>query len=243
MRKCLTIVRRELSSLFLSPVAYVTAVVFVAASAWTFLQAVETKVGSDDAIVLIEVVAILLWVPILVTVVCMRLLAEEKRSGTLETLMTAPVTETAVVLGKYISALLFVWLVLVPAMTSVHWLAYVSPGIEGVDHYSVAGGAVILGLVTACCVSVGLLASLLTRNQIVAAICCFAAICVPFFVKPLVAALPFVRDGVVEYVSLETHVMGFASGGLSLQVGVLYLSVTALMLFASIRILESRRWL
>jgi hypothetical protein len=42
---------------------------------------------------------------------------------------------------------------------------------------------------------------------------------------------------------LETHIMGFASGGLSLQVGVLYLSVTVLMLFASIRILESRRWL
>ncbi len=243
MRKALTIMKRELCSLFYSPVAYVTSVVFVAASAWTFLQAVETRAGSEDSVVLILLVSIFLWIPILVTVICMRLLAEEKRAGTLETLMTAPVTETAIILGKYASALLFVWLVLVPSVLTVYWLATVSPGIESIDPYAVVGGCVILGLITACCVSVGVLVSLLTRNQIVAAICCFAAICMPFFVKPLAVALPFVRDSVVEYVSLETHVVGFASGGLSLQVCVLYLSVTILMLFASIRIMESRRWL
>ena len=243
MRDCLTILRRELGSLFLSPVAYVTAVVFIAASAWTFLQAAEVKVGSDDSIVLILLVSILLWMPILVTVVCMRLFAEEKRSGTLEMLMTAPGSETAVILGKYASALLFVWLVLAPAVASLYWLAYVSPGLEQVDHFSVAGGCLVLALITACCVAMGLLVSLLTRNQIVAAICCFAAICIPFFAKPLAASVPIIRDGVVEYLSIEAHLVLFASGGLSLQVGVLYLSVVVLLLFASVRILESRRWL
>jgi ABC-2 type transport system permease protein len=243
MRKWFAVVKRELGALFFSPVAYVTATVFVAASAWTFLQAAEAKTGSDDSIVLILLVSILLWLPILITVVCMRLFAEEKRSGTLEMLMTAPVTELAAVLGKYVSALVFVWLVLVPSVGSVYWLAHVSPGLDDVDPGAVVGGCMILGLISACCISVGLLVSLLTRNQIVAAICCFAAICVPFFVKPLAASVPIIHDGIVEYLSLEAHIMAFASGGLSLQVSVLYLSVTVLMLFASVRILESRRWL
>ncbi len=243
MRNAFTIFRREFASLFLSPVAYVTASVFVAATGWTFLQAVKTKVGTDDSVVLILLVAILLWLPILVTVVCMRLFAEEKRSGTIEALMTAPVSEVAVVLGKYASALLFTWIVTAPAVGSVYWLARVSPGIEGVDHFAVAGGVIILALVTTCCVAIGLLASLLTRNQIVAAICCFAAICLPFFIKPLATATPFFRDSVVEYVSLEDHVTAFASGCIDLHVVVLYLSIAALMLFASIRVLESRRWL
>ena len=243
MRNGFTIFKREFSSLFLSPVAYVTASVFVAASGWTFLQAVKSKVGSDDSVALILLVAILLWLPILVMVVCMRLFAEEKRSGTIETLMTAPVSEVGVVLGKYASALLFTWIVVAPALSSVYWLARVSPGIEGVDHFAVAGGGIILALVTACCVAIGLLVSLLTRNQIVAAICCFVAICLPFFVKSLAVATPFFRDGVVEYISLEAHVIGFAAGYIDLHVVVLYLSVTVLMLFASIRVLESRRWL
>ncbi len=243
MRSTFTIFKREFAALFLSPVAYITAAVFVSATGWTFLQAVKTKSGSDEPVVLILLVAILLWLPILITVISMRLFAEEKRSGTIESLMTAPVSEIAVVSGKYLSALLFCWVATTPALASVYWLAKVSPGIESVDHYAIVGGSTILSLVIACCVAIGLFVSLLTRNQIVAAICCFTAICLPFFVKSLAGATPFLRDSVVEYVSLEAHVMGFAGGGIDLQVVVLYLSVILLMLFASVRILESRRWL
>ncbi len=243
MLKFLAIFKREFSSMFLSPVAYVTAVVFVAASAWTFIQAVQVNSGENESLVMIMMISVMIWVPILVTVVCMRLFAEEKRSGTLETLMTVAVSERCVVLGKYFSALLFVWLVLVPAVAVIYWLAYISPGIESVDHYGVAGGAVMFALVTICCVAIGLLVSLLTRNQIVAAICCFAAICTPFFLKSLVGTLPVFGDRVVEYISLETQLLGFSAGSLSLQVVVLYLSVAVLMLFTAVRILESRRWL
>jgi hypothetical protein len=86
------------------------------------------------------------------------------------------------------------------------------------------------------------LVSLLTRNQIIAAICCFAAICIPFFVKSVAVIMPFIGDRVIEYISVEDHLLSFTSGGLSLQVVVLYLSVSVLMLFSSVRVLESRRW-
>lgn len=243
MRKFLSIFKRELSSLFLSPVAYVTAVVFTAASSWTFIQAVETNVGEDESLVMLLMVSVMVWLPILITVVCMRLFAEEKRSGTLEALMTTAVSERCVVLGKYFSALLFVWVVVAPALASIYWLVYVSPGIESVDHYAFCGGCVLLGLVSVACVAIGLLVSLLTRNQIVAAISCFAAICVPFFIKSVAVALPVVGDEVISYISLESHLLDFASGNLSLQAVVLYLSVSVLMLFTSIRVLESRRWM
>jgi len=243
MRKFFAVFKREFSSMFLSPVAYVTAVVFVAASAWTFIKAVQINIGEDESLVMLLMVSVMIWVPILVTVVCMRLFAEEKRSGTLETLMTAAVSERCVVMGKYVSALLFVWLVLVPSVAGIYWLAYVSPGIGVVDHYGVVGGCILLGLVTICCVAIGLLVSLLTRNQIVAAICCFAAICVPFFMKSMVGTIPVFGDSVVEYISLEVQLLAFSTGSLSLQVVVLYLSVAVLMLFTSVRVLESRRWL
>ena len=243
MRKFFSIFKRELSSLFLSPVAYVTAVVFTAASSWTFIQAVERRIGEDESLVMLLMVSIIVWIPILITVVCMRLFAEEKRSGTLETLMTTAVSERCVVLGKYFSALLFVWIVIAPALASIYWLVYVSPGIESVDHYAFCGGCIMLGLITIACVAIGLLVSLLTRNQIVAAICCFAAICIPFFIKSVAASLPVIGDEVVDYISFESHLIDFASGNLSLQAVVLYLSVSVLMLFASIRVLESRRWI
>jgi len=243
MRKFLAIFSRELSALFLSPVAYVTAVVFTAATSWTFLQAVETNRGLEETPEMLLLVSIMVWTPILITVVCMRLFAEEKRSGTLETLMTVAVSERAIVLGKYFGALFFVWSVYAPSVSMLYYFVHVSPGIESVDGYALAGGCIMLALVSAACVAIGLLVSLFTKNQIVAAICCFAAICIPFFVKSIVFALPLVSDRVVDYLSLENQLLIFASGTLNIQVFVLYLSITVLMLFTSIRVLESRRWI
>ena len=243
MRSFFAILMREISSLFLSPVAYVTAVVFIAASSWTFLEAVDVNTGGDDPLMMLLMISVLIWTPILVTVVCMRLFAEEKRSGTLETLMTVAVSERSVVLGKYIGALLFVWVVMAPAVAMIYVFSYISPGIDGVDVYSLAGGCVMLMLITLACVAIGLLVSMFTRNQIVAAICCFAAVCIPFFVKSVVFVVPAVGDSVVDYFSIEKQLTEFVSGVISLQVVVLYLSVAVFMLFTAVRVLESRRWI
>jgi ABC-2 type transport system permease protein len=242
VRKFFVIYKREFNSLFLSPVAYVTAMIFTAAASWTFIEAVQQNTGEDESLVMLLIVSVMVWMPILITVVCMRLFAEEKRSGTLETLMTAAVSERSVVLGKYFSSLVFVWLMMAPAMASIYVLVYLSPGIADVDLYGFLGVVLLLGLVSAACVSIGLLVSLLTRNQIIAAICCFAAICIPFFDKSVAVVVPFVSDNVIEYISVENHLLAFSSGSLSLQVVVLYLSLAVLMLFSSVRVLESRRW-
>ncbi len=243
MRSFWILLRKELAAVWLSPVAYVTMAVFMSATAWTFLQTVRAQTGRAEYPEALLFLSVLVWMPFLITVICMRLFAEEKRAGTIETLMTTAVAEWPVVLGKYAGALLFCWLALAPAVGAVYALAALSPGIAEVDGYAVAGGCLILGLVSLCCTAIGVLISLLTRNQIVAAICCFWAILLPFMVHPFMRAIPGFRHETLERYSLELHVTEFVSGTLSLHVAVLYVSVAALMLFAAVRVLESRRWL
>lgn len=243
MRNFRILLGRELAAVFLSPVAYVTMALFLSAATWTFLATVKAQIGRSVYPEQLLFVSILIWVPFLITVICMRLFAEEKRSGTIETLMTTAVGESSVVLAKYAGALLFCWITVVPSIGALYVLAAVSPGIDAVDGYAVAGGCAILGLVSVCCTAVGVLVSLLTRNQIVAAICCFWAIFAPFMLQPFMRAIPLFRHETIERFSLEQHVTLFVSGTLSLQPAVLYISVAVLMLFTAIRVLESRRWL
>ena len=243
MRKLFTIWRREMTACFLSPVAYVTMVVFLAMSGWIFLQMVEGNVGTSELLpALLFKVIIFFWLPILVTVITMRLFAEEKRSGTIEALMTAPITETRVVLGKYFGALTFLLIVSVPAVASIFLLAFLSPGIDSVDIGAVLGGCLILFLVSGLCTSVGLFASLMTRNQIIAAICCFSGILLPLLAGHLISLLPVGSVEALEYISATTHVPDFARGSIDTRVIVPYLLGTAFVLFSAVRMLESRRW-
>jgi len=243
MRSFLTLLRRELSSVFLSPVAYVSMALFTSAGVWTFLATINAQTGRSVYPEQLLFVSVLIWMPFLITVICMRLFAEEKRAGTIETLMTTAVGETSVVLAKYVGALIFEWITIAPSISALYIVAAASPGIQSVDGYAVIGGCTILALVSICCTAVGVLVSLLTRNQIVAAICCFWAIFTPFMVQPFMRAVPLFRHETIERFSLERHVTLFVSGTLSLQPAVWYLSITALMLFTAVRVLESRRWL
>jgi len=243
MRSFLILLRRELSSVFLSPVAYITTAVFMSASVWTFLAAVKAQTGRQAYPETLFFVSVLIWLPFLITVICMRLFAEEKRSGTMEMLMTTAVGEVPIMAAKYVGALLFCWLAVAPSFLALYVLAAASPGIDRVDGGAVAGGCAILILISVCCTAIGVLVSLLTRNQIVAAICCFWAIFAPFMVQSLMRAVPYLGMETVERYSLEQHVTLFVSGTLSLQTAALYLSVAALMLFTATRVLEARRWL
>ncbi len=243
MRSFRILLKRELASLFLSPVAYVTIAIFMSATAWTFLATVKAQIGRQAYPEALFFVSTLIWLPLLTTVVCMRLFAEEKRAGTIETLMTAAVSETSVVLAKYTGALLFCWIALAPTLGTLVILETLAPGIDALDGGAILGGCIILVLISICCTAIGTLVSLLTRNQIIAAICCFWAIFVPFMVQPLMRAVPWIRHDTIERFSLEEHVTLFISGTLSLQAAVLYLSIAVLMLFTAVRILEARRWL
>ena len=245
MRNFFILWRKELTGLFLSPVAYVTMVVFIAAAMGTFIGAVMRNIGNTERLSILLFSSIFFWMPVLVTVVSMRLFAEEKRQGTLETLMTAPVTELEVVLGKYAGALSFILLAQAPVVGTVFLLMKICPAVTlaMVDPGAVAGGVLITVLLSVFLLSIGLLVSLLTSNQIISAICCFSANWLVLFFGWFWSMVPGVSRRVVEGVSATVHIEDFARGVIDLAPGVLYVSGAVFMLFTAVRVLESRRWL
>jgi len=242
MRNFFTIWSRELTACFLSPVAYVTMVIFLVVSGGTFAMEVFRGEGSTDPLPTMLFAAIVVWLTILITVISMSLFTEEKSSGTMETLMTAPVTEVEVVLGKYAGALMFLLIVTAPAVGNIFILNALSSGIDTVDMGAVAGGCLILILVSALCMSVGLLISLLTQHQIIAAVSCFSAIWFVLMFGQLISALPGGWDELEGYLLTLRHIEVFSLGIVDTRPIVLYFSCTTFLLFAAVRVLESRRW-
>jgi len=243
MRNFFTIWRRELAGCFLSPVAYVTMVLFIGAAGGTFMTGVVRHEGVQSSLPELLYSAIMIWGTVLITVISMRLFTEEKRAGTIETLMTAPVTESAVVLGKYAGALAFFMVVTAPVVGCAYILARMSPTIGTIDTGCMLAGGLMVLLVSSACVSVGLVISLTTRNQIIAAICCFAAIWLVILAGWLIKVLPCGGgEALVEYISSDHHLYNFSRGIVDTRPIILYLSGTVLMLFVAVRMLESRRW-
>lgn len=242
MRSFFTIWCKELAGSFLSPVAYVTMVLFLVASSATFMLGVVRNENSAATLPALLFASIMIWLSVLITVISMRLFTEEKQSGTIEPLMTAPVTEAAVVLGKYAGAMTFMIIVTLPVIGCLYILARMSPAITYVDHYSVITGYGIVLLISSLCVAIGLLISLTTKNQIVAAICCFCAVWLVLLVGWFVSNLPINAENIVGYLSAEDHMDNFCRGIVDTRPIVLYLSSTFFMLFVSVRVFESRRW-
>jgi len=244
MRSFFTIWRRELNACFLSPIAYVIMVVFLAMSGGTFLLGVDKNVGSDEPLSNLLFGAVLLWLTVLVPIISMRLFAEEKRSGTLETLMTAPVTDAEVVLGKYAGALSFVLIVALPAIAHIFVLAVLSPAIDivTVDPGAVASGCLVLVLISAFFTAIGLMISLMTGSQIVAAISCFCVLWLCLLAGTLITALPVDTTRIAQFISPLVHVDDFSRGSVDTRPVILYVSGTIFILFTAVRMLESRRW-
>ncbi|MCK5849947.1 MAG: ABC transporter permease subunit [Kiritimatiellae bacterium] len=242
MRNFFTIWNKELAGCFLSPVAYVTMVLFLAASSGTFMMGVIRNENLAATLPSILFASIMVWLSVLITVISMRLFTEEKRSGTIEPLMTAPVTEAAVVLGKYAGAMSFMMIVTLPVLGCLYILAEMSPAITSVDHYSVLTGYGIVLLISSLCVAIGLLISLTTKNQIVAAICCFCIVWMVLLVGWFISNLPINAEEIAGYLAAENHMDNFCRGIVDTRPIVLYLSGTIFVLFVAVRTLESRRW-
>ncbi len=244
MSKALTIWRKELAALFLSPVAYITMIVFLSITGFTFWLAAVRGVGRPEPLPVLLAGSIVFWLPIIITVVSMRLFVEEKRSGTIETLLTAPVTDSQVVLGKYGGALSFLVIAVAPAFLYLWVFERISPAITpaSLDLGATVGSGIILFLVTAQLLSVALLASLLTRNQIVAAIIAFTGIWLAMLLGWLLGLVPGADPALSEFLSVVFHIEEFARGSILGNAIVLHVAITLFMLFVSIRVLESRRW-
>jgi len=246
MNAVLTIAKREVFAFFVSPIAYVVLTVWLLFFGIVFyiLVLVFAQPGGAETNLLTAFFGgtTLFYLPLLVfaPVLTMRLLAEERASGTIEPLLTAPVSEVSVVLGKFLAAMVF-WSVLwVPTLSYV-WLV-ARTGSHAVDWGAI--GATYLGLfaVGMLYMSVGLFMSSIARNQIVAAMLTFLVLGGLFVVG--LAGYANVGDemrAIFEYLGLWSQMASFAKGIVDTRYLVYDVSLAVLALFLAVQALQTDR--
>ena len=235
MRNTTTIALREFKSYLASPMAYVVTGIFLVLTGF-FFQSSPTTYSETS------INGFLVWGSILLlllaSVLTMRLLAEEKKMGTLELLLTAPVRDSEIIMGKFLGSLgiLTVMLALTFYYPILLW-AFGDP-----DLGPIATGYLGLFLLGCTSLAVGLFASSLTSNQIVAAVVAGGILCALWFVGMAADLLPEAMGEVISYLSLYYHFPDFMKGVIDTRDIIYYLSITVLFLFLAIRSLESSRW-
>jgi len=246
MRGALAVAKKEILSYFFAPMAYIVIAVFLLMNGFLFsvLLAALSQPGSGQAgspMIFFFGGSLFTWLFLLVTVpaITMRLGAEEAKSGTLETLLTAPVTDLGVVTGKYLGALAVYAACWLPTLLYCWVLAQFSE----VDPGPVASGYLGVLLVGMFFTAVGLFTSFASRNQLVAAVTAIAILVMLF----LLAVLSFLITDpgwkeILEYVDLWTVLQTFAKGVVDSRAVVYLLSGSVLFLALAHQALVARRW-
>ena len=253
MKNVLLICQKELKSYFASPIAYAVLALFGLIFGFGFYTATRDFVrfsfqsqmmgGGQTMNVNEQIIRPLLGFAstvalFLIPMITMRLFAEEKKSGTIELLLTSPVTDTEIILGKWLGALLLYLCVLAMSMINIALLfAWGKPDLKPVL-------VAYLGLLLqgGCLLAIGTFISTTTKNQIVAGGVTFFACLLLWLLSWFTAFDSTVPAQVVNYLSIVTHFENFGKGVLDSKDVVFYLSFIFFALFATSRSMESLRW-
>ena len=253
-RPIVVLTRRELATFFYSPIAYIVLIGLTCVAwvyFWLFLSQVVIQMQRGIPVVepivqhyifgLFPVILMIFVVPVLT----MRLLSEEKRTGTLEVLLTAPVNETAVVLSKFLASLVFLLLAWVP--WGLFLVALRVENGKAFDFRPLLSFGIAMTFMGAGFMSMGLFFSSLTRNQIASAVLAFVGMIlltglalIKFNMEDSSPTNPWVTVlAQVSYIELWFRSL---EGQLNPRLLVYHLSATVLWLFMTVKVLESRRW-
>ncbi|MCH2108943.1 MAG: ABC transporter permease [Polyangiaceae bacterium] len=179
---------------------------------------------------------------LVIPVVTMRLMAEEKSSGTLEMLITLPVKDSDVILGKYIGAMGLILTVVVASLAYPLTMFGYPWNLGPIDMGPVWSGYLGVVLFSFAAVAVGLLVSSLTESQAVSFFITFIVLAGFWFSGSVADKAPGLVGDVLHYVSFQSRMGGFMRGLIDTRDIVFFLSVTVLALMVSFRALERRRW-
>lgn len=243
-----TLTRRELAAFFCS----ITGYVIIAAAAFliglSFYQLIDGLGNRPMPMPITELFyqTFGFWAIVLMAtpIITMRLFALEKFSGTYETLMTTPASDTAIVAAKFTSALIFYAVLWLPLLGCIFVLKHFSGGAPLNDPGAL--GSTFLGIVLMGCmfVSLGCFASALTRSQTTAAMIALLFAISLFLLSFLAEKVPGANWGeqVLSCFALRDQMTDFVRGIADTRAVVLYVSVTFFFLFLTLRVIESRRW-
>lgn len=231
------IYKRELRSYFITPIGYIFAAMFLAVSGALFSY---TTLQSQDSSGMYNYFVLLLLVfAILIPLLTMKLLSEERKSKTEQILLTSPVSLSGIIIAKYLAALTIFASVL--AVNSLNFfLLY---------QYGSPNGVIILAnilgifLVGSAFIAVGLFLSALTENQLIAAVSSIGCIGVLLLTAFIAEKIPFEwLRVVVKWFSIIDRYTPFTAGYLDVNALIYFISFAAVFLFFTVRVYEKRRW-
>lgn len=253
MSNIIAIAHKELRAYFASPIAYVTIGFFALLFGWFYINIllyfvrISTQMGqfgpSDSADMnqqfirplLLNATVILLFILPMIT---MRTYAEEKRSGTIELLLTSPLTDFQIILGKFFGAMSLYALMLAVTLPHIGLLfLYGNP-----EWRPIAVGYLGLLLMGGCFISVGLLISSLTKNQIVAGMLTFSVFLMLWVINWIGSSVGPSAEKLLTYLSIMGHFEDFSKGILDTTHLVYYVSFITFGLFLTAKSVDSERW-
>jgi ABC-2 type transport system permease protein len=235
MTKTLALVRREFVTYFRSPIPYLLLALYLVLAGTFFYLGLATG-GEASLRALVPALSVILM--ILTPAITMRLLSEETKSGTLEVLLTDPVTEWQLVLGKFLGSLAF--FALLVSVCLVYGLLLEIYGTP--DWIPLLWACLGLLLYGGSMIAIGLFFSSLTRNQVVAYVTALVALLALFLIDDVSALAGGTVAVIGRQIGLQEHYDSFQKGLLDTRVLIYFASTMALFLFLTVRSVESRRW-
>ena len=251
MRNILLICKKELNSYFASPIAYAVMALFALIFGWLFsgythyfaqasMQAMmqQQPMNVNESIIRPMLGFASTIALFLIPMITMRLFAEEKKSGTIELLLTSPIRDIEIILGKWLGSLLLYVCVLM--MSAINVALLFTLGKPDLKPVLIA----YLGLILqgGCLLAIGTLISTMTKNQIIAGGVTFFVCLLLWMLSIATAFDSSVTSQVLNYCSIVTHIENFNKGVLDSKDVVFYLSMIFLALFLTSRSMESLRW-
>lgn len=253
MSNILAIAHKELRAYFASPIAYIVIGFFALLFGWFYIgildwfvrQGLQGQMGMGGGAtnvnqqmirpLILNVTVVFLFLLPLIT---MRTYAEEKRSGTIELLLTSPLTDLEIVLGKFLGALALYGVMV--ALTLIHFgllFAFGTP-----EWKPLATAYLGLLLFGGCFIALGLFISSLTKNQIVAGAATFGIFLLLWVVDWIGESMGPTGQAILKYLSMTEHLDDFVKGVIDTKHLVYYLSFIAFGLFLTVRSVDTERW-
>jgi ABC-2 type transport system permease protein len=252
MRNILAIAGKELRGYFASPIAYIVLGLFALVFGWFFYvplaffnrSSMQMQMGGNMNIAQMLIAPMFTNATVvmlfLLPASTMRTYSEEKRSGTIELLLTSPITDTQIILGKFIGAMGLYATML--ALTLIHIAIVFLFTDPNPDWKPIATAYLGLLLMGGCFISVGLLISSLTKNQVVAAVATFVVFLMLWVINWIGTFVGPTTQAILSQMSLTDHFDDFARGVIDTKHLVFYASFICLGLFLTAKSVDTERW-
>jgi len=236
MNLALTITKKEIKSYFNSPAAYIVLVIFLLLSGWFFASPLFIN-NQANLRTLFSIIPLLYL--FFIPAITMGLLSREKNTGTIEILATLPIKDTQIIMGKFWASVSLIGVGLL--LTLVHFITILLLG-TNVDFGAIFCGYIGLMFMGAVYSSIGIFASSITSNQIVALIISFFIIFFLFVIKFFLMFVPDFMVGIFQFLSIDYHFSNIIRGVIDTRNIIYFVSLIVLFLKLAQASLENRNW-